>query len=204
MRSQLAKEISREEAAAYFGLDAKKKTILAFGGSLGARTINETIKNSYDLVAGRDDIQVLWQIGKLYADTYLDTPSAKLSQVKATVFIDRMDLAYALADVVIARAGAITISELALTGKPAILIPSPYVAEDHQTHNARSLEQMGAAVLITDGNAPSKAFPEALRLLDHPEELQKLEYNIMKLAKQNAADDIADIIIQLAKKESTF
>ncbi|MFZ1676697.1 MAG: undecaprenyldiphospho-muramoylpentapeptide beta-N-acetylglucosaminyltransferase [Saprospiraceae bacterium] len=202
MRSQLAKEITREEAAEYFGLDAKKKTILAFGGSLGARTINETIKNSYDLVAGRDDIQVLWQIGKLYADTYSDTPSAKLSHVKAAVFIDRMDLAYALADVVIARAGAITISELALTGKPAILVPSPYVAEDHQTHNAKSLEQMGAAILITDGNAPTKAFPEALRLLNHPEELQKLEYNIMKLAKQNAADEIADIIIQLAQKGS--
>ena len=123
MRSQLAKVISKEEAAAYFGLDPKKKTSLAFGGSLGARTINETIRNSYDLVAGRNDIQVLWQIGKLYADKYLDSPSAKLSQVKATVFIDRMDLAYGLADVVIARAGAITISELALTGKPSILIP---------------------------------------------------------------------------------
>ncbi len=203
MRSQLAKEISREEAAAYFGLDAGKKTILAFGGSLGARTINETIRNSYDLVAGRDDIQVLWQIGKLYADTYLDTPSAKLSQVKATVFIDRMDFAYALADVVIARAGAMTISELALTGKPVILIPSPYVTADHQTHNARSLEKMGAAVLIKDGDAPQKAFPEALRLLEHPEELQKLEFEIMKLAKQNAADDIADIIIQLAQNRTT-
>ncbi len=142
MRGQLSKEISREEAAKYFGLDAGKKTILAFGGSLGARTINEIIRQSYDLVAGRHDIQVLWQIGKLYADTYLETPSAKLNQVKATVFIDRMDLAYALADVVIARAGAITISELSLTGKPSILVPSPHVAEDHQTRNARSLEQM--------------------------------------------------------------
>lgn len=203
MRSQLAKEISREEAAAYFGLDANKKTVLAFGGSLGARTINETIKNSYDLISGRNDIQVLWQIGKLYAEKYSDTPSAKLSRVKATVFIDRMDFAYALADVVIARAGAITISELALTGKPAILIPSPYVAEDHQTHNARSLQQMGAVILITDGDAPQKAFPEAIRLLDHPDELQKLEYNIMKLAKQNAADDIADMIIQLAQQKGT-
>ncbi|HZV71043.1 MAG TPA: undecaprenyldiphospho-muramoylpentapeptide beta-N-acetylglucosaminyltransferase [Saprospiraceae bacterium] len=202
MRSQLAKEISKVEAAAYFGLDPAKKTVLAFGGSLGARTINETIKNSYDLVTNRNDIQVLWQIGKLYADNYLSTPSAELSQVKATVFIDRMDLAYALADVVIARAGAITISELALTGKPAILVPSPYVAEDHQTHNAMALEYMGAAILIKDADAPKKAFPEALRLLDHPDELQKLEYNIMKLAKQNAADEIADTIIQLATKGS--
>jgi len=203
MRSQLAKEISRDEAAAYFGLDAGKKTVLAFGGSLGARTINEIIRQSYDLVADRNDIQVLWQIGKLYADKYLDTPSAKLGRVKATVFIDRMDFAYALADVVIARAGAITISELSLTGKPAILVPSPYVAEDHQTHNARSLEQMGAAILISDGEAPHLAFPEALRLIDHPEELEKLEYHIRKLARQNAADDIADIIIQLAQQGST-
>ena len=199
VRSQLAKGISKEEAAAYFGLDANKKTVLAFGGSLGARTINEIIRQSHDLVAGRHDIQVLWQIGKLYADTYLETPSAKLSQVKATVFIDRMDFAYALADVVIARAGAITISELSLTGKPAILVPSPYVAEDHQTHNARSLEQIGAAVLIPDGEATQKAFAEALRLMDHPQELQKLEYHIMTLSRQNAADDIADIIIRLAK-----
>jgi len=203
MRSQLAKEVSREEAAAYFGLDAKKKTVLAFGGSLGARTINETIKNSYDLIAGRNDIQVLWQIGKLYADKYLETPSAKLAKVKATVFIDRMDLAYALADVVIARAGAITISELSLTGRPSILVPSPYVAEDHQTHNARSLEEIGAAILIPDRDAPQKAFPEALRLIDHPEELEKLEYHIRSLARQDAADDIADIIIRLAQQNSS-
>ena len=202
MRSQLAKEISRAEAAAYFGLDAGKKTILAFGGSLGARTINETIRTSYDLIRDRNDIQVLWQIGKLYAEKYLETPAAKLDRVKATVFIDRMDFAYALADVVISRAGAITISELSLTGKPAILVPSPYVAEDHQTHNARSLEQMGAAVLIPDELAPQQAFPEALMLIDQPGELGKLEYNIRKLAKQNAADDVANIIIQLAQKTS--
>jgi UDP-N-acetylglucosamine--N-acetylmuramyl-(pentapeptide) pyrophosphoryl-undecaprenol N-acetylglucosamine transferase len=200
MRSQLAKEISLEEAAAYFGLDPDKKTVLAFGGSLGARTINEIIKKSYDLISGRKDIQVLWQIGKLYTDEYSVTPSAQLSQVKALMYIDRMDYAYALADIVISRAGAITISELALTGKPSILIPSPYVAEDHQTHNARSLERIGAAVMIKDGEAADKAFPEALRLLDHPVELQKLEYHIMTLAKQNAADDIADIIIELVQK----
>jgi len=203
MRNQLVKDISRKEAADYFGLSANKKTVLAFGGSLGARTINETINNSYDLIADRNDIQVLWQIGKLYADTYLETPTAKLENVKATVFIDRMDLAYALADVVISRAGAITISELALTGKPAILVPSPHVAEDHQTHNARSLEQMGAAILIPDGEAPKKAFPEAIRLLDHPDEIAKLEYEIRKMARQDAAEDIAEIIIQLAQKKST-
>jgi UDP-N-acetylglucosamine--N-acetylmuramyl-(pentapeptide) pyrophosphoryl-undecaprenol N-acetylglucosamine transferase len=199
MRSQLGKEISRTEAASLFGLDPNKKTILAFGGSLGARTINETIQQSHDLLAGRNDIQVLWQIGKLYAEKYLDTPVARLSNVKAFVFIDRMDMAYAIADVVIARAGAITISELCLIGKAAILIPSPYVAEDHQTHNARALTHLGAAVLIPDAEAPEKAFGEALRLLDHPDDIRHLETNIRQLGKPNAADDIADIIIRLAK-----
>ncbi|MDQ3017997.1 MAG: UDP-N-acetylglucosamine--N-acetylmuramyl-(pentapeptide) pyrophosphoryl-undecaprenol N-acetylglucosamine transferase, partial [Bacteroidota bacterium] len=199
MRGQLVVEISRSEAANVFGLDPDKKTILAFGGSLGARTINETIKQSYDLIRDRNDIQVLWQIGKLYAEKYLDPTVPRPGNVKAFVFIDRMDLAYALADVVIARAGAITISELCLSAQPAILVPSPYVAEDHQTHNARSLEKLGAAMLIPDKYAPQRAFPEALRLLSHPEELQKLESNIRLLAKPNAADEIADHIILLAK-----
>src|SRR5687768_10350772 len=198
MRGQLVKDISREEAAAFFGLDPKKKTILAFGGSLGARTINEIIRQSHDLIRDRNDIQVLWQIGKFYADNYLNVPSAKLNAVKPFVFIDRMDLAYAIADVVISRAGAITISELSLVGKPVILIPSPHVAEDHQTHNAKALVKLEAAVLIPDGNAPQKAFPEALRLLDNPEEMSKMEHNIRLLAKPEAADEIADHIIQLA------
>jgi UDP-N-acetylglucosamine--N-acetylmuramyl-(pentapeptide) pyrophosphoryl-undecaprenol N-acetylglucosamine transferase len=199
MRGQLAKDISREEAAAVFGLDPKKKTILAFGGSLGARTINEIIRQSHDLIKGRNDIQVLWQIGKFYAEKYTQEAVSKLDNVKAYIFLDRMDLAYAIADVVIARAGAITISELCLVGKPVILVPSPHVAEDHQTHNARSLEKEGAAILITDKDAPEKAFPEALRLLDAPEELSKLEHNIRLLGKPFAADEIADHIIQLAQ-----
>lgn len=199
MRSQLGLTILKEEAARMFGLDPNKKTILAFGGSLGARTINETILQSHDLIAGRNDIQVLWQIGKLYAEKYLDSPVAKLSNVKAFVFIDRMDMAYAIADVVIARAGAITISELCLIGKAAILVPSPYVAEDHQTHNARSLAHLGAAVLMPDTDAPEKAFGEALRLLEHPGEISSLETNIRKLGRPNAANEIADIIISLAK-----
>ena len=199
MRSQLGKEISRDEAAQMFGLDPKKKTILAFGGSLGARTINAVIRQSHDLVAGRDDIQVLWQIVKLYAEQFLDSATARLGNVKAFVFIDRMDMAYAIADIVIARAGAITISELCLTGKAAILVPSPYVAEDHQTHNAKALTRLGAAVLIPDAEAPDKAMTEAIRLLDNPLEIKKLETNIRSLGKPNAADEIADIIIRIAK-----
>ena len=200
MRSQLGQTITKEEAASFFGLDASKKTILAIGGSLGARTINQTIKESYDLLLGRDDIQVLWQIGKLYATQYLDLPVAKLKGVSPSVFIDRMDMAYALADVVIARAGAMTISELCLTGKASILVPSPYVAEDHQTHNAMALVKLGAAILVRDIDAPQKAFPEALRLLDHPDEIRNLESAILKLGKPNAADEVAEVIFQVAKK----
>lgn len=199
MRSQLGNDLSKQEAANLYGLDPAKKTVLAVGGSLGARTINKTIQESYDLLKDRNDIQVLWQIGKLYAAHYLETPAAKLSCVSPSVYIDRMDLAYALADVVIARAGAMTISELCLTGKAAILVPSPYVAEDHQTHNAMSLVKLGAALLIADSDAPQRAFPEALRLLDHPEELNKLETEIKKLGRPNAADEVADIIFSLAQ-----
>jgi len=199
MRSQLGNKISRQEAAALFGLDPDKKTILAVGGSLGARTINETIRQSYDLLKDRNDIQVLWQIGKLYATHYLETPVAKLSVVRPSVFIDRMDMAYALADIVIARAGAMTISELCLTGKAAILVPSPYVAEDHQTHNAMSLVKLGAAVLIKDSDAPLKAFPEAIKLLDNADQIATLEMEIKKLGRPHAADDIAQIILNIAQ-----
>jgi UDP-N-acetylglucosamine--N-acetylmuramyl-(pentapeptide) pyrophosphoryl-undecaprenol N-acetylglucosamine transferase len=111
-----------------------------------------------------------------------------------------MDLAYTLADVVIARAGAMTISELCLTGKASILVPSPYVAEDHQTHNAMSLVKLGAAKLIPDGNAPQMALQEAIRLLDHPDELKNLESQIRTLGKPSAADEVAGIIIEAAQK----
>jgi UDP-N-acetylglucosamine--N-acetylmuramyl-(pentapeptide) pyrophosphoryl-undecaprenol N-acetylglucosamine transferase len=200
MRSQLTDGISKVEAAAVFGLDPGKKTILAVGGSLGARTINEIIKQSFDLLNDRNDIQVLWQIGKLYAASYLDTPVAKMECVRPSVYIDRMDMAYALADVVIARAGAITVSELCLTGKASILVPSPYVAEDHQTHNAMTLKQLGAAVLISDKEAPDLAFQEAIRLLDDETERKKLESEIRKLGRPDAADEVAAIILDTARK----
>jgi len=200
MRSRLSDSFTREEAAKVFGLDPDKKTILAIGGSLGARTINETIKQAFDLVEDRRDIQVLWQVGKLYAAHYLDTPVAQLDHVAPFVFIDRMDMAYALADVVIARAGAMTISELCLTGKASILIPSPHVAEDHQTHNARSLVDLGAAILVSDQDAPQQAFAEALRLLESDIDRKHLEEQIRKLARPGAADEIAEIVLEVAQK----
>lgn len=199
MRSQLGASISRKDAAEMFGLDPEKKTILAVGGSLGARTINETIQKSYDRISDRQDIQVLWQIGKLYATQNLDTPVAHLGNVRPFVFIDRMDMAYALADVVMARAGAITISELCLMGKASVLVPSPYVAEDHQTHNAMSLVRLHAARLVPDAEAPARAFEEALKLLDQPEVRAQLETESRKLGRPHAADEIAAIILQSNK-----
>ncbi len=200
MRSQLSTPFTKAEAAAVFGLDPGKKTIFAVGGSLGARTINETIKQAFDQISDRNDIQVLWQIGKLYITSYSDTEVAKLDRVHPAVYIDRMDMAYAMADVVIARAGAMTISELCLTGKAAVLIPSPYVAEDHQTHNARALQDLGAAVLVPDQEAPQVAFGEAIRLLDDSTARTKLESAISQLATPEAADKIAQIIIAQPNK----
>jgi UDP-N-acetylglucosamine--N-acetylmuramyl-(pentapeptide) pyrophosphoryl-undecaprenol N-acetylglucosamine transferase len=200
MRSQLQGTASRAEAAALFGLSPDKKTILAVGGSLGARTINKILENAHALLASRDDIQVLWQIGKLYAEAYLDSPTAGLPHVRPFAYIDRMDMAYALADVVIARAGAMTISELCLVGKAAILVPSPYVAEDHQTHNARSLADRGAARLIADADAEQRAMPEALRLLADDDERLRMQSAIHALATPHAADDIAEIVIRTAKQ----
>lgn len=202
LRQHLRGHASRAEAAAFFGLSDKRRTILVLGGSLGARTINQTLRVADSLLAGRDDIQVLWQIGKLYADTYLDCATANLSNVKAFAFIDRMDMAYALADVVIARAGAMTISELCLVAKPAILVPSPHVAEDHQTHNAHALAQRGAARLVTDAEAETRALPEALRLLADEAELHRMAEAIGALATPNAAEDIAGIVIQTAKPQA--
>ncbi len=199
MRRQLGASISRKDAAEMFGLDPEKKTILAVGGSLGARTINETIQKSYDRISDRQDIQVLWQIGKLYATQNLDTPVAHLGNVRPFVFIDRMDMAYALADVVMARAGAMTISELCLMGKASVLVPSPYVAEDHQTHNAMSLVRLHAARLVPDAEAPARAFQEALKLLDQPEVRAQLETESRKLGRPHAADEIAAIILQSNK-----
>lgn len=201
MRSQLSEVITKTEAAAYFGLDPHKKTVLAVGGSLGARTINETIRQSHDLLKDRNDIQVLWQIGKLYAAQYLASPAANLANVKPSVFIDRMDMAYALADVVIARAGAITVSELCLMGKASILVPSPYVAEDHQTHNAMALVNLGAALLVADHEAATKAFPAAMHLLSDEAAMQSLQQEIIKLARPNADVEVADIILSTIKNQ---
>ncbi|MEM9992328.1 MAG: UDP-N-acetylglucosamine--N-acetylmuramyl-(pentapeptide) pyrophosphoryl-undecaprenol N-acetylglucosamine transferase, partial [Bacteroidota bacterium] len=183
-------------ALAHFGLKKGKKTILAFGGSLGAKTINEAFANSTQVLQN-NDVQVLWQMGKLYQSTYGKCATAQLANVRAQTFIDRMDLAYAAADVIIGRAGALTISELCIVGKAAILVPSPNVAEDHQTKNAMALVKKKAAILIKDKDAEKQLLPSVLDLLSNEQEQLTLSTNIKQLAKPNAAKEIAQAVLKL-------
>ena len=187
----------KEEAYRHFGFDKNKKTVFVFGGSLGARTINQAMAANFDLLKNNKNVQVLWQVGKLYIEEYKNCETANLENIKTQVFIDRMDLAYAMADVVIGRAGALTISELCLVGKPAILIPSPNVAEDHQTKNAMALVEKNAAIMVHDKAAKEKMISTAIDLLNDENKKMELAKNIKLLAKPNAAEDIAKVILKL-------
>ena len=189
----------RAEALSFFGLDDTKRILLLFGGSLGARTLNEVMRSQAGFFRKHDDIQVLWQMGKLYADIYAKSETAQLQNVRALPFIDRMDLAYAAADVVICRAGALTISELCLAGKAAILVPSPNVAEDHQTKNAQALVDHGAAVMVADDSPAEAVLRAVIDILDQPEKKFGLEVSIATLAKPDAAQRIAELILNTAK-----
>lgn len=188
----------REEGLMHFGLDQDKKTILLFGGSLGARTLNDSMAANKDLLEQNQNVQVLWQAGKLYIEEFKNSATAQLDNVKISAFIDRMDLAYAMADVVICRAGALTISELCLVGKPAILIPSPNVSEDHQTMNAKALSTNDAGILVEEKSA-KMMLEKALHVLSNEEVMNDLKNNIQKLAKINATKNIVSEIIQIVK-----
>ncbi len=189
----------RSEGIAYFGLDGTKKTILILGGSLGARTLNQAVEASASALEIRKaDVQVLWQCGKLYEDQFRPLKAANLNNVKMSAFIDRMDLAYSVADVVIARAGALTVSELCLRGKPAILVPSPNVAEDHQTKNAMALVNRQAAVLVRDAEAKENMIIKALEILDNEVTGASLANNIKKMGRPDAAQRIAAAAMEAA------
>lgn len=198
VRSDLVRiSATREEALAHFGLDPTKKTLLLFGGSLGARSLNQAMAASAAALRERPDVQVLWQCGSLYFEDYKNAETAKLPNVQIQAFIDRMDLAYKMADLVVCRAGALTISELQLVGKPAMLVPSPNVAEDHQTKNALALVERDAAIMLPDAEAKAQMIPETLALLNHPERLEELATNVHAMAKTDAAEQIADEVLNL-------
>jgi len=195
----------RAEAIAHYGLQINKKTIAVIGGSLGARTLNKAMKEAYKMLSplsggAGEAVQVLWQCGKYYEDIYQDSETAQLPNVQLRAFIDRMDLLYAAADVIISRAGALSISELCLVGKPAVLVPSPNVAEDHQTKNALALVQKNAARLIRDAEAVEKMLPEALLILHNEALAFSLSESIHQLGRPNAADAIAREVLKLIKK----
>ncbi len=188
----------RTEGLKHFGLDPNKPTLFIMGGSLGARSINEAIVANLDLLKD-GKIQVLWQAGRLYIDEF-KPKVADLPNVKIIAFIDKMELAYALGDVVISRAGALSISELCLVGSPVILVPSPNVTGDHQTHNAMALVQQNAAILIRDSEAKEVLLKRAIELLQNQSERQTLSNQILTLGRPDAANEIAAQVADLAKQ----
>ena len=178
----------------YFKLNPNKKTILVVGGSLGARTINQSMIKGLEKINQSKDVQFIWQTGKYYYDEVV-------YRVPFTVypFISRMDLAFSVADLIISRAGAGSISEFCMVGKPVILVPSPNVAEDHQTKNAMALVNKNAAIMIADKDAETQLIDKALELIHNEAELQSLSANILKLALPDAANRIVDEIGKILK-----
>ncbi|MFA5651448.1 MAG: undecaprenyldiphospho-muramoylpentapeptide beta-N-acetylglucosaminyltransferase [Proteiniphilum sp.] len=194
-------EENRQEGYAFFGLEPAKKTILMVGGSLGARTLNESITRAFPVLAESDDVQVIWQCGKYYYKEMmrLQTEGKIPGNVKLLDFVSRMDLAYSVADLVISRAGAGSISEFSLLQKAVILVPSPNVAEDHQTKNAKALVDKDAAVMVSDKLAPDVLFDVALALVRNDEQRKQLSDNIGKLAQHDSAERIAGEIEKLIR-----
>ena len=191
---------AKQDALSYFNLKEHKKTILIIGGSLGARTINESIEKNIELF-NQNNIQLLWQTGKIYYDNIIErTKDKDLSDVKIHQFIKEMNMAYSAADLMISRAGALSISELCIIGKPTILIPSPNVSEDHQTKNAMALVNKSAAILIKDIEAKDKLGNVVLDLMNDNNKLKELSNNIKTLAKTNAANEIVKYITNEIQK----
>ena len=198
-QSLLDTKMTKAEALRSFGLDEGKKTILVVGGSLGARTMNESVMQHLDDIKA-SGVQMIWQTGKYYNASINESLKGRtdLTMLKVTDFISDMGAAYKAADIVISRAGASSISEFCLIGKPVILVPSPNVAEDHQTKNAMALVNKDAALYVSDADAPAQAVALALKTVKDDARLAALGANIKKLALPDSADTIADEVIRLA------
>ena len=200
-QSLIESTISVEDARKSFGLDPDKKTVVFVGGSLGARTVNESILRHLDLVEQAKDIQFIWQTGKYYnASINKEIEGKKPGNLLVTDFISDMGAAYKAADLVISRAGASSISEVCLIGKPVVLVPSPNVAEDHQTKNAMALVNKDAAIYVKDADAPETLLKLAIDTVKDGNKLATLSANIKKLGLKNSADVIADEVIKLARR----
>ena len=200
----------KAEACEYYGLDPQKKHIFVVGGSLGSGTLNNAMKSWIKKgCLGGKGIEVIWQCGKYYKegiDVFMKEAKANgiggksIDRIQHSDFIKRMDLAYAIADVVVSRSGASSVSELCAAGKAVIFVPSPNVAEDHQTHNAMALVNKDAALIVRDGEAEEKLMAEACALIENPEKIALLETNISKLALRDAAMTIADEVYKIVNR----
>lgn len=190
----------------YFGFDPKKRTILIIGGSLGARTINNSVINALNrVVAMENEVQMIWQCGKFYIDDaqrILSEKGLDGRNILLTDFISHMEYAYSIADLVISRAGASSISELCLLGMPSILVPSPNVAEDHQTRNAEALVRENAAVMVADKDADRLLMETALQLINDDITLKELSENVSKLALPDSAKKIVDEVERIVLEKS--
>ena len=194
VRQDLINVASKSEAITYFNLDANKNTLLVLGGSLGARRINQLIEKELDFLLSQN-IQIIWQCGKLYLNDY--SKYNEKENVQVVAFIDRMDLVYAAADVVISRSGASSVSELCIVGKPTIFIPSPNVSEDHQTKNAKAISDKNGAILIRESELETQFETVFSDLISSESKQAELSQNIKKLAKPNATKDIVEEIVKL-------
>ena len=194
-------ELKKAECATTFGMTTDKPIVLMIGGSLGARTLNESVLKNLDKIANAP-VQFIWQTGGYYSKSIQETLSKvdKPKNLFVTDFISKMDEAYAAADLVISRAGASSISELCLLGKPSILVPSPNVAEDHQTHNAMALVNRQAALLVKDVEAVDKLLPLAIETVMDKEKLASLGHNAGEMAFKDSANVIADEVLKLAER----
>jgi UDP-N-acetylglucosamine--N-acetylmuramyl-(pentapeptide) pyrophosphoryl-undecaprenol N-acetylglucosamine transferase len=192
----------KEEAIEFYGLDASKKHIFIVGGSLGSGTLNRSMKRWIEAgCPGGEDVEIIWQCGKYYkagVDEFM--AGRTVPNVYYTDFIKRMDLAYAVADLLVSRAGAGTISELCVAGKPTIFVPSPNVAEDHQTHNAMALVAKDAALMVRDADADAQLLGTVEGLLPDAARLADLERNILKLGRKDASEVIAKEVLKLVKR----
>lgn len=190
-----------QEAREAMGIDPAKKTILIIGGSLGARTVNNAVKGGLDKIAACDDVQVVWQTGKFYDTECREALAASgAKNVVQMPFISNMDMAYRAADLVVSRAGASSVSELQLLGKASILVPSPNVAEDHQTKNAMALVNRNAAIMVKDADAAERMVDVMLRTVGDEQVTATLSENVKAMALPNSAEVIVDHVLKLINK----
>ena len=209
----VTEQVSREDAAKHFGLDPNRKTVLIIGGSLGARTLNETMIANLNMIQAHPEVQFIWQVGKIYIDQVKEalraysgelvcnSHIATMPNLYVNDFIKHMEYAYGIADLVVSRAGAGSISEFCLLGKPVILVPSPNVAEDHQTQNALALVRRDAALYVKDVEAKEQLVELAIETVKDNDKLQALNRNILEMALPDSAEIIAKEVLRLADEK---